>query len=607
MYPYTARSRKRSRRRNNVTSSGSLASVIPSTVADWDATQFASYGGTGQFWNSLVTSPADGSPQSAYQQLLGSSSSPSTDDPTFTGTAGSPSAYFSFDGGDRLTLANANTVFLNALHKTTGGTPFWMAAVFRVGDAATSFTVLGTNSSTPTGRGIRLNQASTEQMSLVQGDGTVSKSLSGSSLAQTIGAYICVIYSYDGANARRWINTNTKTVTPNTLNTATADALDTFASFVNAPAGTEAVALSIGNAYIDDADVAKIIQTYWNRHNRGYGLYPVNTVAPTISGTQIVGSTLTTTDGTWDNTPTFTYQWIRNGVNIVSATANTYVLTVQDLGSAITCRVTGTANGQSKGAVSNTLNIANNLSAVVAGAVFQHDATMAASYDGSSQTWANLIASPADGSGQAVYDMVLGTTSSPQTSDPTFVGSAGNNAAYFMNDGGDLFTLNGANTTLLDNLHKSTPITPFTMICAFNPADQSASAFLMGTTTSNTANGIRLSITSTELTTIAQNDGTTGLALGSSLTALISQPTLFIGSWDGTTYRRWMYNRTQTSNTQTFNTTTTSASATFLMFRNLAADSRFYGDGLLNTAITLDAEAARIFDAYNLWHNRTYA
>lgn len=98
----------------------------------------------------------------------------------------------------------------------------------------------------------------------------------------------------------------------------------------------------------------------------GGGAAPVNTVAPVISGNTQVGQTLTTTDGTWtgDATITFTYQWQRNGVNIASATNNTYVVVEADAGKTnagvaqpITCVVTGTnASGNSTG-TSNALNI----------------------------------------------------------------------------------------------------------------------------------------------------------------------------------------------------------------------------------------------------------
>lgn len=72
---------------------------------------------------------------------------------------------------------------------------------------------------------------------------------------------------------------------------------------------------------------------------------PGNTVLPVISGTLAIGQTLTTTDGTWSGSPSFTYQWKRDGVNIGGATANTYVLTTSDPGTTITVTVTGTNGG----------------------------------------------------------------------------------------------------------------------------------------------------------------------------------------------------------------------------------------------------------------------
>jgi hypothetical protein len=77
---------------------------------------------------------------------------------------------------------------------------------------------------------------------------------------------------------------------------------------------------------------------------------PVNTAAPSISGSPQVGQTLTASNGTWNSetTPTYTYQWQRcdtagnNCANISNATGQTYKVTSDD--SNKTLRVVVTAH-----------------------------------------------------------------------------------------------------------------------------------------------------------------------------------------------------------------------------------------------------------------------
>lgn len=70
---------------------------------------------------------------------------------------------------------------------------------------------------------------------------------------------------------------------------------------------------------------------------------PSPTVAPNITGTTTVGSTLTVHNGTWSGSPTsYAYQWQRNGVAIGGATAATYVLQAGDSGKLVGCSVTAT-------------------------------------------------------------------------------------------------------------------------------------------------------------------------------------------------------------------------------------------------------------------------
>ena len=75
---------------------------------------------------------------------------------------------------------------------------------------------------------------------------------------------------------------------------------------------------------------------------------PAISALPVISGATTVGSTLTTTTGTWTGSPTgYTYQWKRNGTNISGATSNTYLLVTADLTANITATVTATNAGGS--------------------------------------------------------------------------------------------------------------------------------------------------------------------------------------------------------------------------------------------------------------------
>ena len=83
---------------------------------------------------------------------------------------------------------------------------------------------------------------------------------------------------------------------------------------------------------------------------------PVNTVAPVISGSTNVGSVLTSTDGTWTNSPTsFAYQWYRGLAQIFGETLNTYTLVSADLAQNITCQVTATNAVGSTTATSNII------------------------------------------------------------------------------------------------------------------------------------------------------------------------------------------------------------------------------------------------------------
>ena len=86
---------------------------------------------------------------------------------------------------------------------------------------------------------------------------------------------------------------------------------------------------------------------------------PVNTAAPVVSGTGTVGQNLTTTNGTWQYSPTgYAYQWRRAGANISGATNATYALVGADSGNNVSCQVTATNPAGSTSATSNAIAVA---------------------------------------------------------------------------------------------------------------------------------------------------------------------------------------------------------------------------------------------------------
>jgi hypothetical protein len=83
--------------------------------------------------------------------------------------------------------------------------------------------------------------------------------------------------------------------------------------------------------------------------------------APTIAGTPAVGSTLTCEPGPWNGSPSFAYQWLRDGAAIGSATSSTYVPVPADEGTSIQCRATGINAGGAAVSFSRSATVAANL------------------------------------------------------------------------------------------------------------------------------------------------------------------------------------------------------------------------------------------------------
>ena len=75
-------------------------------------------------------------------------------------------------------------------------------------------------------------------------------------------------------------------------------------------------------------------------------LLPVWSVQPSLSPTSAsVGGVITASVGTVSNSPTISYQWLRNGSVNIGTNSATYTIVAADAGSTITCLLAGVASG----------------------------------------------------------------------------------------------------------------------------------------------------------------------------------------------------------------------------------------------------------------------
>lgn len=81
---------------------------------------------------------------------------------------------------------------------------------------------------------------------------------------------------------------------------------------------------------------------------------PINFTAPVASGNMGIGETVSVTDGIWSGAESYTYQWKRDGVDIVGATGNSLLITSSDSLAVLTCSVTATGPGGVSAPVAST-------------------------------------------------------------------------------------------------------------------------------------------------------------------------------------------------------------------------------------------------------------
>ena len=132
--------------------------------------------------------------------------------------------------------------------------------------------------------------------------------------------------------------------------------------------GGSAIAGQAGPAYtVTPADLGSVLSLRVTGSKSGWsdtvvtsngiqaiaGPAPVATVAPGITGTPTVGSTLSATSGSWTQPSTYGYQWRRNGAAIAGATGASYTLAPLDATQQITVLVTANTPGHLAGSAAS--------------------------------------------------------------------------------------------------------------------------------------------------------------------------------------------------------------------------------------------------------------
>lgn len=255
----------------------SIASVAPGAIFDIDATVADSYPGSGDVIYNLVKSPADGELQSTYNWNLGAAAGSAPSDPTFVGTAGSPSAYFLLDGTQQLILLNI-TNYIAKLHRSDNANPWWCVLIYQVPATASTRHVYG-NSNTATRIGFRFTHTSTPQTQYIASNGASAVSMTAVNPSVINSPYLFA-FTITPSTSAAFAAGNSTTFTSRTVPafTSTDDSTSTIgfggASTVSGSSilenGSRLYAASMGLGVLNNDNLAAIVAMYNTRHGRTY-------------------------------------------------------------------------------------------------------------------------------------------------------------------------------------------------------------------------------------------------------------------------------------------------------------------------------------------------
>ena len=288
------------------------------------------------------------------------------------------------------------------------------------------------------------------------------------------------------------------------------------------------------NAVLSDAQV---LENY-NSTMQTYGYSPptpANSAVPAISGTTTFGQTLTSTTGTWSNSPTYSYQWSRSATsggsysNISGAINSTYTLVAADVGQYLKSTVTATnASGSATATSIATAQIAK--------------ATPTFS------SWSNVTKSYGD----ANYTVTA----------PTVTGSIAGSLSYSSSNTG-VISISGTTFTVAGGGSA-------TITATFTPTD---TANYNSATTTNTVTVNRASQTAITITTTTASYGTN----------------LTLASTGGSTGGTYSYTKVSGNCTLSGAVLTPTATGSCVVQSSLASNANYLAETSTATTITISS------------------
>lgn len=272
------------------------------------------------------------------------------------------------------------------------------------------------------------------------------------------------------------------TLVNNTLSDFTAVSTNLFTATCNPTAsGAFSISVAASKFTVDGID-----NSASNVISKTYTPAPEIVTAPVISGTPSVGSTLSTTNGSWSPSPaSYSYQWKRSGDNIASATSSTYVITSDDVWSDITCVVTAySGTGSNNSSESNSIGVVDidSITDMLGASDFWIDGTYSTNITSTTGTLG------------CVVDALTTRDPNAYTSSPLVSGGL----QYKPRFNGEGLYLNGTygftlgNNTKFKSLHDGTPYILYIVFKQLPMADSSSTYALLRTAVTSSNIGLRV-------------------------------------------------------------------------------------------------------------------